>query len=109
MAGENLLVNPGFEDGLEGWRPSLPPAAVSKNPTIAVSADAAHSGAGGLVMTCNESVRYACTPSFLAGWGSPQPGDRFNISVWVRAGGDFVQKSKKMRAQKQNDRIGPVG
>ncbi len=92
-AEENLLVNPGLEDDIEGWGIFLPEGSEDKDATMSVSPKAAHSGSNGMVMSCSESIRYAVSTRRKEG-SKGSPGERFRVSVWVRAGKDFVQNPK---------------
>ena len=92
-AGENIVVNPGLEDDIEGWTLYVPDVAADKNATMSVSPEAAHSGSNGLVMSCPESIRYSVGPRSKGG-NKASPGERFRVSAWVRAGKEFVQNPK---------------
>lgn len=81
--GQNLLINPGFEDGLSGWTVSEVRAG-----TVEASA-VAHDGLGGALVTAPGLV-----PGAAAIWQDlrVRPGVRYCFSGWLQtlaAGGGF--------------------
>lgn len=87
---QNLLLNPGLEEGLKGWSAAVP--GESRDDSLAsISTENPHSGVNSVKLSIPQSIRYNITPSRLDDAYSQQPGDRFRIRAWVRAGSDFVQ------------------
>jgi hypothetical protein len=92
LAADNLLVNPGFEDGSEGFSFFIPENEEATKPSFEVSKEAARSGAGGQRLTAEGIGRYGFSMK-RSGEFKPIPGDRYRVSAWVRPGPDFVQKA----------------
>jgi hypothetical protein len=90
-AGENLIRNAGFESDTDQWGLYFGKDAEGAGAAIAVSNEVAHSGVNSLKLSCPVIARYSAGP-MLGSAGVVKPGDRFRLSLWVRAGKDFVQK-----------------
>jgi len=116
LAGENLFKNPGFENGEEGWKLSIPTNVVDPEAKMTITPEAARSGEAGLAMSSSECIRY----SVIGGRTKPLeplvPGERFRISLWIRAGKDFVQRPNtvgfcvrvSMGAQREDNPVEPM-
>jgi hypothetical protein len=89
-AGENLATNPGMEDGTKGWSVFMAKESEGKGAGISFDATEYHSGKYSLKMFSPEDARYSVAPHLNL--GTVTPGDRYRVSIWVRAGADFVQK-----------------
>ncbi|MFA6960419.1 MAG: hypothetical protein WC205_06700 [Opitutaceae bacterium] len=90
-AGENLIRNAGFETDADQWGLYSGKDAEGAGAALAVSNEVAHSGVNSLKLSCPIIARYSAGP-MLGSAGVVKPGDRFRLSLWVRAGKDFVQK-----------------
>jgi hypothetical protein len=90
-AGENFIRNAGFETGTDQWGLYFGKDAEGAGAALAVSNEVAHSGVNSLKLSCPIIARYSVGP-MLGSAGVVKPGDRFRLSLWVRAGNDFVQK-----------------
>jgi hypothetical protein len=90
-AGENLIRNAGFETGSDQWGLYFGKDAEGAGAALAVSNEAARSGVNSLKLSCPIIARYSVGP-MLGAAGVVKPGERFRLSLWVRAGNDFVQK-----------------
>jgi len=90
FAAENLLANPGVEDELEGWKLAVPSDSEERGAMVEASLQAARTGKFGLLLNCPEAVRYSVYP-LEKKVQSLSPAERYCVSVWVRAGKEFVQ------------------
>lgn len=89
-AGENIAINPGLESGTEGWRVFMAKESEGKGAGISADSTVYHSGKYSLRMFSPVDARYSVAPGLKL--GTVSAGDRFRVSLWVRAGDDFVQK-----------------
>jgi peptidoglycan/xylan/chitin deacetylase (PgdA/CDA1 family) len=93
-AGDNLLENPSFENGLTGWTATPP-----DSPVFQTTADAASMGKIGLRITPGTGISTLCTKAFPA-----TPGQVYRFGGWVRYNGgrppqfslDFRDKDNKV-------------
>ncbi|MFZ4776063.1 MAG: hypothetical protein ACOYM3_11895 [Terrimicrobiaceae bacterium] len=81
LRAENHVQNPGFEDGIEGWRLFLPPPHEGANVQWTAVNDDPHSGAACLSMTIDEPIRCAIPTkrSFKV-----LPGEKYRVQAWVK-------------------------
>ena len=81
---DNCVVNPSFEDGLDGWGQFIPNESLGRNCSLSFSSDSPHSGAACGQMHADAFARFGISPKLQ--FSSPmQAGDRYRVSVWVRA------------------------
>ena len=76
-----LLGNPGFEDGLEGWQNA------EKSPVSSVVEDAAHTGKGGLRIAdeLTDGGANLTTERFPV-----TPGQKITLRLWARSSKDAI-------------------
>jgi hypothetical protein len=82
--GPSLIPNGGFETGTTGWGIFIPDESKDKNCRFDVVADSPHSGTSCLRFQSDDFARFCVGTDFIP----VQPGDRYRITVWVRAGAD---------------------
>lgn len=92
MAAENLVANPGFEQGDKDWRLYMAKESEDKEAKIETDTTVFHSGQSSLRLFSVKDARYSAGPRVSI--SNVNAGDRFRVSVWVRAGDDFVQNKK---------------
>ena len=83
---QNLVTNGNFELGTKGWAPFIPDDAKPNECKVEVSTKNPHEGQS-LCLSCNAVSRFAATTVIKD--VETVPGDRYRISLWVRAGDDF--------------------
>ena len=78
---ENLLPNPGFESGQEGWGLFIPADDTGAPVEFSVTKDDPHSGAASGVLKIEEPRRYGitCQKSFPV-----SPGEKYRLQAWVK-------------------------
>lgn len=89
MAAETLVANPGFEQGDKDWRLYMAKESEDKGVKIEANTTVFHSGQSCLRLFSVKDARYSAGPRVSI--SNVKAGDRFRVSVWVRAGDDFVQ------------------
>jgi hypothetical protein len=84
---QNLFTNGDFEIGTEGWAAFVPDEAKPNDCKVEVSGENPHEGQS-LRLSCSGASRFAAT-TVIKGtdW---VPGDRYRVSLWARAGEDFL-------------------
>ncbi len=88
---QNLVVNGDFENGTKGWSLFAPAEAKQAGCTFDVTGDAPHDGGQAAKLTSEAEARYGIV-NYVRGI-SYVGGDRYRVSVWVKAGDDFQVKS----------------
>ncbi len=85
---QNLISNGDFELGTKGWAAFVPDDAKPNDCKVEVSGEDPHEGQS-LRLSCSGVSRFAAT-TVIKGteW---VPGDRYRVSLWARAGEDFVR------------------
>ena len=81
----NLIVNPGFEDGLKGWHEFVPSTTPKETCKWEVSTDKPHSGANSLRLISQKPERFGMSTGML----KVQGGERYKVSAWVRVAPGF--------------------
>ena len=85
LSAQNLVVNPGFEDGLDGW--------TSWGGVLGQVEDPRHSGAHAAQVSERTETWHGPVQSLL---GSLVDGTTYRVSAWVRVGGDAPQPAQLM-------------
>lgn len=83
----NRLANGGFEDGMKGWHLWGPPESKAAGCTFITVPSELHSGGHQARLESRATTRFGILPD-----GPPlrvQPGERYRITAWVKAGADF--------------------
>lgn len=83
----NLVANGGFEEGARGWSVFAPPDARGADAKLDVTSENPHTGGQAGAMSCTGAVRFAIV-NYVNGTNFV-PGDRYRISVWIKAAADF--------------------
>ena len=86
LRAQNLVTNGDFELGVKGWFPFVPGDVKSNDCAIEASSDNPR-GMQSHRMSCKAFSRFAATTVIKD--IEPVPGDRYRLSLWVRAGDDF--------------------
>ena len=81
-AGQELVENGGFEDGVAGWTLFVPDESQDKNCRFDVSNDSPHSGTTCLRLQSDDVARFSV--GAVAGF-PVQPGEHYRVTAWVRA------------------------
>jgi hypothetical protein len=84
LRADNIVVNPSFEGGLDGWTQFVPNESLGQNCSLSFSADLPHSGSACGLMHTDGFARFGISPKIQP--STPmQSGDRYRVSLWVRA------------------------
>ena len=87
LFGDNLAANPGFEDKTAGWSMFAPlDTPTTANPQFSVVNEKPHSASACAKLWSDDFARYALGTKLIP----CVPKEHFRISVWMRAGPDFV-------------------
>ena len=78
---ENLVPNPGFEDGQDGWVLFVPPINEGAKVQWVVVNDDPHSGAACLSMKSDEPIRWAVSSKKAF---KVSPGEKYRVQAWVK-------------------------
>jgi hypothetical protein len=77
----DLISNGGFENGIAGWGIFVPDESKSANCRFDVVSDAPHSGVNCVRLQSDDLARFSIGCPLI----SVQPGERYHVSVWIRA------------------------
>ncbi len=87
-----LVVEPGFENGASGWKDLyIPSDSTDKGCQFSLGTEDPHAGKFYAILKSEDYGRMSISPR-----GMPlpvQPGDRYKLTVWVKAGDDFQVES----------------
>ncbi len=86
---ENLILNSGFEEGEGPWVLYIPKESVGKEVQFSISNESPHSGIACAKLESKDFVRYCL--SAKKGF-HVQPGERYRIAAWIKAGGAEAQE-----------------
>ena len=78
---DNVLPNPGFESGQDGWVSWVPPAHEGAKVQWIVANEDPHSGAACAMMKSEEPVRWALSSKQI---NQVLPGEKYRIQAWVK-------------------------
>jgi len=78
---DNILPNPGFESGQEGWATFVPPAHEGAKVLWIVANEDPHSGAACAMMKSDEPVRWALNSKRGV---KVLPGEKYRVQAWVK-------------------------
>lgn len=87
---ENLLENGDFEDGAKNWSAFVPPDAQPFECSFAPTDTTPHEGSSAGELSSKGDARFAAV-NYVKGYEF-QPGERFRVSAWVKAGDNFVRQ-----------------
>ena len=76
-----LVSNGGFENGAAGWKAFIPEESQDKDCRFDIINEAPHSGTNCVQLQSNDFARFCIGSEAI----QVHPGDRYNVSVWVRA------------------------
>lgn len=88
---ENLLQNGDFEQGTQSWSLFAPDESQLSDCGFTVTQDAPHGDDNEAKLSSSQSVRYGIV-NYVKDHDF-EPGQRFRVSAWVKAGEDFVSES----------------
>jgi hypothetical protein len=86
--GDNLVANPGFEEGATGWTFFVPAESQGRNCHFDVVKDGAHSGAACARLTSDDFARFGIVSKGIA----VVPGEHYHIVLWIRRAEDAQVK-----------------
>ena len=95
LRAENLVQNPGFETGEEGWVLGIPPEHEGSAATWAIDSADPHSGASVAVMKTDEPIRWSIATK--KAW-PVNPGEKYRVMAWVKLGEDAKMTNHDARA-----------
>lgn len=90
---ENLITNPGFEDGQRGWGMFIPTESEGKGCEFLINTDSAHSGGACAELKSGNFARFSVGPKSLV--GNAGTNDRYRLTFWIRASQDLQAKGKE--------------
>jgi hypothetical protein len=80
-AADSVVSNSGFEDGTTGWQIFVPDESKNKNAQFDVVSTAPHAGNNCARFQSDDLARYGIGAGFMP----VQAGDRYRVSVWIKA------------------------
>ncbi|PTX95414.1 hypothetical protein DB345_14160 [Spartobacteria bacterium LR76] len=88
LLAQNIVRDPGFEEDTTGWNaPYIPNDSLDRHCTFEVVKDSPHAGKACARLASEDNGRISISPK-----GTPipvEPGEKFKVSLWVKAGKNF--------------------
>lgn len=84
---QNVIRDPGFEEGEQQWNFYIPSDSVSRDTQFSIVTDEPYSGQACALLESSDNARFSISPK-----GMPlpvSPGEKFRLSLWVKASEDF--------------------
>lgn len=85
---QDIVIQSSFESGEQPWVRFVPAESAKDRCAFSISGSAAHSRKLGAILSAGKIVRFAIHPQ--ASPLSVTTGERYRVSLWVKAGEDFV-------------------